>query len=779
MFRSIKIWIAAVALLVGVGVRPGFSFAFWGTPEAYQTALLGYDRIVLIDYPENGWIVFISDNEPSYHPHNLGEEYRWNVPLLYYSYDPTFLDYFGSNGVRAVDSAVGILNSLQNVDTYGGDLSEFPLDEIRFNSTAVALDLFDIKSAALEMLVQRLGLADPQHWMFTVRDRVALPTLPCPYFDYQVVQRNFDPVTFAPSPYLNGELFTYFIEQLCSPDPIRSDAIERVVDPFSDYDTAVATPKITLPNITYYGMFHTGLTRDDVGGLRYLYSSTNRNEEISPPDAVLFETNFTSTLVISSNLSLFAQQALTNDAAGLLALYPNLIITSTTNIFTNVFTTNVFAYITNAPPFAPAGTFVVKFATNITSSFQTLFSHTFANLLTFQFVNGQWVAVPLNSLDAAVGRQVVSLQQINVVLTNNPFSPAGTFTIQTNVTTKFKIATGPVGEFLILPTNWCDVSILSVAFTNIVPVTNLIAQTTNSVSATNGILGTISSTLSTLTYFTNHYFFVYPVICTNNVVDVREGLGKISFVRHDYDPLFSRFFEPVTNDYTAVAYRTNGSPAGRPIIQHFRRVVTRPDVVFAASDISGGTVVETVQHGPSSYPNPVPDPATNNIGGFTTAGPGVLEGPLTLVFNKSGPVWLNSSPGNGLDQQTAFFYYQWASFDGSTNTPILYPNSTDINNMAQQILLVVSPTSMPVAQVGNPLSVTLSVQGGMAPYAWSVSQNTTLPPGLTLTQNPQDSSQATLSGSPAAAGNYLFSIRVTDSHGLSVDTYYALGVTQQ
>ena len=48
-------------------------------------------------------------------PMNLGQEYRWNVPVLTYAFDQSFLDYFGSGGVAAVESAIGILNSLPPV----------------------------------------------------------------------------------------------------------------------------------------------------------------------------------------------------------------------------------------------------------------------------------------------------------------------------------------------------------------------------------------------------------------------------------------------------------------------------------------------------------------------------------------------------------------------------------------------------------------------------------------------------------------------------------------
>jgi len=59
-------------------------------------------------------------------PKNLGEEYRRNTPVVYYSFDANFLDFFGSNGVAAIDSAVAIINSLTNVSQYSEDLAEFP-----------------------------------------------------------------------------------------------------------------------------------------------------------------------------------------------------------------------------------------------------------------------------------------------------------------------------------------------------------------------------------------------------------------------------------------------------------------------------------------------------------------------------------------------------------------------------------------------------------------------------------------------------------------------------
>ena len=51
--------------------------------------------------------------------------------------------------------------------------------------------------------------------------------------------------------------------------------------------------------------------------------------------------------------------------------------------------------------------------------------------------------------------------------------------------------------------------------------------------------------------------------------------------------------------------------------------------------------------------------------------------------------------------------------------------------------------------------------GGTSPFTWSVSAGT-LPPGLTL-----GASTGLLSGTPTTAGSYSFTVKVTDSSGLS------------
>ena len=72
--------------------------------------------------------------------------------------------------------------------------------------------------------------------------------------------------------------------------------------------------------------------------------------------------------------------------------------------------------------------------------------------------------------------------------------------------------------------------------------------------------------------------------------------------------------------------------------------------------------------------------------------------------------------------------------------------------------LTVTATTLPAAVVGTAISaVQLTATGGTPPYQW---QSATLPPGLSLAPN------GTLSGMPAAAGAFTFTVYAVDSNGV-------------
>src|SRR5687768_12729408 len=191
--------------------------------EDWQTIRLGYS--------DSGTTV----NDAIMSPKNLTHEYRRNVPVLTYAFDSTFINYFGTNGIAAVEGAMAIMNSLPRLDTLTQTLDEYPLqdpitgavttfrDSRRVNYTAQALNLIDMKTFTLGFLVEQLGLASPERNTWTLRSRAT--SGPLPVTNYSTIMRNFDPVTLQPSAYVNGNRYSYeIVEPYVSPD--SSAAIE-------------------------------------------------------------------------------------------------------------------------------------------------------------------------------------------------------------------------------------------------------------------------------------------------------------------------------------------------------------------------------------------------------------------------------------------------------------------------------------------------------------------------------------------------------------------------
>ena len=201
-------------------------------------------------------------------PMNIGEGYRWNIPVITYGFDRSFLDYFGSNGVAAVESAIAIINQIPPASAI--DPHSYPNAVWRNNFLAQAEALADLKSQVLSTLLEEMGLADPVRWTFCLRDLQPSAT----NYLYYTIRRNFDVLSGQSSTYVNGTLFTYSVYQIA---PSAYDAVEARIDPLQPLETA-ATQRPRG-----YGAFSTGLSSDDAGGLRYLLNQSQiRVEELLP-----------------------------------------------------------------------------------------------------------------------------------------------------------------------------------------------------------------------------------------------------------------------------------------------------------------------------------------------------------------------------------------------------------------------------------------------------------------------------------------------------------------
>ena len=210
-----------------------------------------------------------------------------------------------------------------------------------------------------------------------------------------------------------------------------------------------------------------------------------------------------------------------------------------------------------------------------------------------------------------------------------------------------------------------------------------------------------------------------------------------------------------------------------------QRVTTQPEILLTASDQAAG---------PAGAPfngtvrrNIVFD-TTRVLNGLR--GPGVINSPVALDYNKVG-----TSFWNGLFPDTNSFAFPsavneltqmpstaWASFDGTTNDPIVYPNGISIRNLENLVLIQITPASLPNGTNGVPYPpVTFTTTGGAftPPFTWSAAglpavPTSGLPPGMAV------SSAGTLSGTPAASGTFDFLLQMTDRNSRSVQWFYSI-----
>ena len=676
-------------------------------------------------------------------PKNIGEDYRRNTPVIYYAFDETFLDFFGSNGVWAVDQAFAILNNLTNASSYSADLSEIPLEARRFNQTAGALNLIDMKSAVLATMMEQLGLADALRYIWTLHDRVAGATCPIGA-QYLVTKRNLaivpsDLSQLQYSSYVNGVLYSYYIFDYC-PGPVpagapQSEAIEIPVD--ININAARYTPVSSFGvNALIPGSFYTGLTRDDVAGLRYLLRAGLVHWEDNPANSIVFVTNNAPTalnLIVTSNLTLLAAQSLTNDDATLLGLYPGLAIVpgSTIPTFTNVVSTNLLFYFTNFP-YDPVGTPQHEvFATNYTTNVMFVYTRAFGNVVTQSYAAQSYVTV------------------IDTNLYFPPYAPPGYFV--TNTTTRTMLTNIITGDFYILPPTNCGVQILSNVLTLAMSVTNTLVATN---FPTNEISGTYLISRTYVSWWTNHNLAYFPVLCVSNEPSLRRGIEKITFVKTAYNSLLgaSNTYVPQTNFFTmtSVTNSTNW-------VQTFERVATVPDILFTAVDgvpgpaslLNWTNLARNVRYNQNDV-----------LHGL--AGPGIIDAPTVITFNKSGPIFYNVVTNGiwSLDERFAFQQFMWASYDDSTNAPVVYPNGTSIASLESQILMQVTSISLPAAQKNTAYTTQLTGTGGVLPYTWSLAPNSAaLPPGLVLTLDGR------LTGTPTASGISSFFVKMAGADG--------------
>lgn len=806
------------ALLLAVPSARAFSLAgqVGNADDAWQTITLGY-----------GW-------EDPVAPKDIYEEYRPVVPVIYYASDDSFISYYGASGLTNIDAAFGILNGVMcgltntpvflysstngvtmaanglpggvpltitpsdTLDKYDPNLSDFTLDSLQNNYTAQSLNLLDMKSYILHELLLEIGLADPDRYVWTLHDRFPNPAVEkpkCPEDEeYFVVQRNFDVspgVNYPYSSYINGNLYSFYITENCGNAPLVP--YSAITEPFSADIFSGQYSAVTGGGLVNGGPneggFYSALTRDDVMGLRYLLSTNNINWENASAGSQLFTiaTNYNTQSfppsgTVSTNgtggtnavgfyyftgntnggygygdLGALLAFSTTNDPTTLQAAYPGVSISSYS--YNLVWSSNeTYTYSYEVPLKSPYGSDpVLTIKTNYIGYWKPYYTYQFANVFTNHIYTNKAQLVK-TTIGPPIG------------------SPYGAASV-TNATV---ISTNLLGgDFFVLPsfyTSVCPIDVVDSSHFNVTITTNYLSTSdTNFITSTNTT--SISNSVYLVSYFTNYSYLINPVTCTTgtNTANLRRGLGRVQFIRANYDSLLGQFFQPITNNYSMVAISNN-----QPHLEYYQRVVTAPDFVFQAEDLTIPTPPE-FPYGYAAY-HPTPQFDTTAIK-TQLAGPGSMLPGGDFVFNKTmNNLYLNGSlseygmsTNEFLNEGTQGRYIAWASFDASTNYPVIYPTGTDIANVMNQVVISVLPTTVPDGTNGVPYNggsgATFTASGGQPPLTLSAPNINTLVPGMNF-----DSSTGQLYGTPTTAGVFTFTIQVVDSANRVVNLNYPITI---
>ena len=592
---------------------------------------------------------------------------------------------------------------------------------------------------------------------------------------------------------MNGALLSYYISEEC-PTVDRGVAIPFLVDAegqdfapvvanffqnFDQWDTSQIW-YLPMPFGLQIGSYYTGLTRDDVAGLRYLYTTNNVNTEplSAGSQAFVITTNFDSPQSFPpdgfaatngagfyyfdgntnagfgyGDLAAFYAFARTNNPATLQAAYPGVVVSSVSTSWAPA-SNEVYSYSYSVPIGSPYGSpAVLTVKTNYNSYYQFYYTYQFANIFT-----NHYYTYKARLVKTTVGPPIGS--------------PYGTPAV-TNATVVWTNQIG--GDFFVLPlyqTNVCPLDIVSAGLTHVLATTNFLSGGgTNVVTATNTF--SVSNSVYLVTYFTNYQYVIYPVTCglPTNSVEMYQGVGGVRFARANYDSLLSQTFQPITNDYIM---RYVDSASGSWRVQHVLRVETQPNIIFSAADMDTLPVTRTINFD-----------ASQETAGLS--GPGIIDSQTVFTFDKVGRAYFNTGFTNSdadinpyeVNETTQLPLLQWASFDGSTNDPVVYPNGTSVQNMEYQMIINVSPSVIPTnsAAFYSTTGIQFSATGGsfQPPFTWSSSSVPGVP-GSGLPSGLKVSSSGRLSGSTANTGTYDFTLQLTDSLSRSVQWIYSITI---
>ena len=657
------------------------------------------------------WAFTLSNGTNSAQVNNLGEEYRLNSPIITYAFDESFLSFFGSEGVKAVEEAVGVFNALPPVSQISTNyppksakewnLWNFPSRPDRYHPRAATLKLLDLKSATLAHLWKFMGLGSPEDNAFQFQNG-------------DVVLRNYDPISHEPSKYVNGSLLSWVLVG-------GANAVSFPVDIRKPVHTLSARSH-GFDTFYNFGEFFVAPTRDDIGGLRYLYNSNNFNVETLPANTFQMVTNqpdLTNPAVYSIDLRWFSKESVTNTTANFRnfvrtnawwgSVYTNLSIPELFITETNIswelgWSTNVTPYLTNFPwtPVGQPATLV--YLTNKYRVFKPSYDYRFGNVIT--------------NVQVAIEDSEVLYRSWEVVPKAPLWSVVGSVPTSTNYTKTILNDDYPQGEILILPitNNVIGYHLGDLAFervnilTNTVTPTNNLANPAGALPGQGGGLGAGGAAITNFVGVmedevwasTNHAYLAYPIVLQTNSM-LLGGMEKIRFERTEYESLVTTNFTKVNvnhqfptlenRTYTFLNLGTNSFPTYTYSVDYvtnkvrqtatFVKVARRPDIIFSAGELPSTT------YGIYGTPTEVNNNPIHGAGQTGLFGPGNLRfadsASVNFTYNKLGVHW-QMDPFYFLNEENQLgFGWNWGKYDGSIAEPIVFPDSKSIKEFEKEV----------------------------------------------------------------------------------------------
>ena len=647
---------------------------------------------------------------------NLGEEYRWNTPYVTYTYDESFINYFGSNGIAAIEKAMGMLNALPAASSIKTNYPPAAHDEInlwnyptrpdRFHARAYNDRILDLKSYAVSELFGYMGLGSPEDTAYQLEFG-------------SVVLRNWDPISYGPSKYVNGSLLSWVVNGGTNALPFPVDITKPVA-------TLAGSSDNRFPRLNA-GRFIENATRDDIGGLRYLYRKDNFNIENLPPNTfqiITNQPNITNPAVYSIDLRWFSKESVTNTTFAFRQFVstnqwwgplntniavPPLVILKTNVNWSMGWATNVTPYLTNFPwtPVGQPPTLV--YLTNKVRTFKPQFDYIFANVIT--------------NIHVPEDKSMVEYRSWEVVPKAPLWSVVGSIPTTTNYTVTIKNDPYPHGEIIILPTtnvigyHFTDMQFEKVnTLTNIITDTNSLANPSGNLPGQGGGLGAGGGVITNFVGLmedevwqsTNHAYLAHPIVLQTNSLLVG-GIDKIRYLRMQGDSLVTtnysqeRFINKykypnltkqtfnyiIPNTVTAVtnvvlpSYTYNLDYVENSVKKTgtFIKFFNGPDITFTAFN-APPTITATNLTAASMVNN-------NLLNGFQIAGldgPGVIQSPGNIIFafNKIGIHW-DLDNGYFLNEENQSPGWIWGHYDAKMKEPLIFPNSQTILDLEKEI----------------------------------------------------------------------------------------------